>query len=158
MRRGLALWGVAILLPMLHFLLRVGVGIGGWAPDLLTIGLLVTARQVKPEVGAGLGFLFGLLEDSLSTLSFGANTIALTVVGFLGGRSRELFVGESFVFLASYLALGAWLRLAIHWLIAGGRVWADAPDVLLVQGGIAAVYAATVGSAILVVTGAWERV
>lgn len=157
MRRSLALWAVAIFLPVLHFLLHVGFGIGDAAPDLLTIGLLVTARQVRPGVAAALGFGFGLLEDALSILSFGANAVALTVVGFLGARSRDLFVGESLVFLASYLALRTWLREAIHWLIAGEGLWSDAPRALLVQAPAAAAYATIVGMVILVATRAWER-
>lgn len=156
MRRSLTLWAVAILLPALHFLLHVGLGIGNAAPDLLTIGLLVTARQVRPGVAAGLGFALGLAADALSVLSFGANAAALTVVGFLGSRSRDFFVGESLLFLASYLAIGTWLRDAIHWLIAGGGLWADAPRLLLVEAPVSAVYAAVVGTVILKMTGAWE--
>lgn len=156
MRRSATIWAVAILLPALHFLLHVGFGIGGAAPDLLTIGVLATARQVRPAVAAGLGFALGLVADSLSILSFGANAVALTVVGFLGSRSRDFFIGESLLFLASYLALGTWLRAAIHWLIAGGGLWVDAPKVLLIDAPVSAVYAAVVGTAILKLTGAWE--
>jgi rod shape-determining protein MreD len=152
-----ALWAVAVLLPVLHFLLHVGFGFGAQAPDLLTIGLLVTARHVRPGTAAGLGFALGLVEDSLSTLSFGANATALTVVGFLGARSRDLFMGESLFFLASYLALGTWARMTLHWLLAGEALWAEAPRALLMEAPLGALYAAVIGTILVWVTGAWER-
>ncbi len=157
MKPALVLWGVALLLPILHFALHVGLGIGAWAPDLLTVGLLVTARQVRTGSAAAIGFGLGLMEDALSILSFGANAMALTVVGILGARSRELFVGESLAFLASYLALGIWLRAAIHWLLTREGPREEAIRVLLLQAPAAALYAAAVGTLLLIVTGAWTR-
>ena len=157
MTRPIVLWGVAFLLPVLHFFLHVGLGIGAWAPDLLTVGLLVTARQVRTGAAAGIGSALGLMEDALSILSFGANAMALTVVGILGARSRELFVGESLVFLASYLALGIWLRRAIHWLLTAEGPREEAIQALLVQAPAGALYGAAVGTLLLTATGAWTR-
>ncbi len=150
-------WGVVILLPTAHFLLHVGLGLGAWAPDLLTVGVLVIARQVRTGTAAGIGFALGLMEDALSILSFGANALALTVVGILGGLSRELFLGESVRFLIAYLALGIWLRRAIHWLLTGAGSGEEAFRVMLVEGPMAALYAAVVGTIILIVTGVWTR-
>ncbi len=155
MRRGPLFWVVVILLPVLHFSLHVGLGAGQWAPDLLAVGLLVVARTVRTGTAAGVGFVLGLMEDALSILSFGANAMALTVVGILGARSRELFVGESVAFLASYLALGIWLRRGIHWLLTGIGGRDEALQVLFVQAPLAAAYAAMVGSVLLIVTGVW---
>jgi len=141
----------------LHFLLHVGFGLGAWAPDLLTVGLLVLAREVRVGVAAGVGFAFGLLEDAFSILAFGANAVALTVVGILGTRSRDLFVGESLTFLVSYLGLGTWLRFALQWLVGGeGGPRPPAGQTLLVQAPLAALYAAGVGILLLRVMGAWS--
>lgn len=156
MKHPLFFWGVALLLPIFHFTLHVGLGIGAGAPDLLTVGLLVTARQVRTGTAAGMGFALGLMEDALSILSFGANTVALTVVGILGARSRDVFVGESLTFLASYLALGIWLRGAIHWLLTRDGAREEAIRVLVVQVPVAAAYAAAVGTVLLMVTGIWK--
>ena len=157
MKRAPLFWGVALLLPVLHLTLHVGFGFGARAPDLLTVGLLVTARQVRTGTAAGTGFALGLMEDALSILSFGANAMALTVVGILGARSRELFVGESLSFLASYLAMGIWLRGAIHWLLTRDGGGEEAIRALVVQAPVAAVYGAAVGTVLLTVTGAWAR-
>ncbi len=156
MRGSPVFWGVAFLLPILHFLLHVGLGMGAGVPDLLTLGVLIVAREVRTGTAAGVGFALGLMEDAFSILSFGANALALTVVGAVGSRSREFFVGESLVFLISYLAVGTWLRYLIHWMASGAAVRPEVGDALLVQGGGVAVYTAVTGVLLLRVTGLWK--
>lgn len=147
---------VLVLLPILHFLLHVGFGMGRTAPDLLAVGLLLLAREVRTGTAAGIGFALGLLEDAFSLLAFGANALACTFVGILGSRSRDLFVGESLIFLMSYLFLGTWARVGLHWLVAGEEVRRDSGLVLLLEGPIDALYASAVGVALLLVTGVWR--
>jgi rod shape-determining protein MreD len=156
MKRTILFWAVAALLPILHFFFHVGLG-WQWAPDLLSVGLLLAAREFRMGQAAGVGFALGLLEDAFSILSFGANTLALTVVGILGSRSRDLFVGETFGFMISYLAIGTWLRIAIHWLAAGDGRGGDVATLLLIRAPLEGLYAAGVGLAILLLTGAWTR-
>lgn len=155
MRSPWRLWGVVTALVLLHFLLHLGFGLGGVAPDLLTVALLVAARQVRTGTGAGLGFAFGLLADAFSVLSFGANTLALTVVGAVGARTRDLFVGDSLMFLTSYLFVGKWTRDLLHWLFVGGGLREPFVQVMLVQGTLAAAYATVVGLVALTLTGVW---
>lgn len=151
------LWIVVTILVLLHFLLHVGFGLGEWVPDLLTVALLVGARETHIAMGAGLGFVFGLLEDAFSLLSFGANTVALTVVGLAGARTRDLFVGDSLLFLASYLVAGKWLRDALRWIMAGEGVRGPLVDNLFIHSPIQSVYAAVVGIGVLALTGAWSE-
>lgn len=156
MRRAGIYRGILVLLPVLHFLLHVGFGMERGAPDLLAVGLLLLAREVRAGGGAALGFTLGLLEDAFSLLAFGANALTCTLLGIIGSRSRELFVGESLFFLVSYLFLGTWLRAGIHWLLIGEEVRRDAGLALLVQAPADAAYAAGVGVFLLLVTGAWR--
>jgi rod shape-determining protein MreD len=156
MKRTILFCRVAALLPFLQFFFHVGMG-WGWAPDLLSVGLLLVARELRMGQAAGVGFAFGLLEDAFSILSFGANTMALTIVGTLGSRSRDLFVGETLLFMISYLAMGTWLRLAIHWLSAGEGRGGDAVTLLFIRAPLEGLYAAAVGIAILLFTGAWTH-
>lgn len=156
MKRTVLFWVVAGFLPLLHFLFHVGIG-WQWAPDLLSVGLLLVAREFRMGRAAGVGFFLGLLEDAFSILSFGANTFALTIVGIFGSKSRDLFVGETLLFMISYLALGTWLRIAIHWFAAGDGRGSDAAGLLLVRAPIEGAYAAAVGLAILTFTGAWTQ-
>lgn len=155
MRNAWRIWGTVILLALLHFFLRLGLGLGDSTPDLLVIALLIAAREVGMGSAAGIGFFFGLLEDAFSTLAFGASTLALTVVGAVGARTRDLFVGDSLLFLVSYLFLGKWTRDLIHWLAVGESVREPFVQAILVEGSLAAVYVTLVGVVAMTVSGAW---
>ena len=133
------------LLLVLHLFLHLGLGIGRGAPDLLTVALLLAARETGMGAGAGLGFFLGLMEDSFSVLAFGANTLSLTLVGILGARTRDLFVGDSVHFSFFYLTAGKLLRDLIHWLVAGEGIREPFLNAIVVDGTVAAVYGALVG-------------
>ncbi len=139
------MWGLVVGLFLLHFLLHVGFGIGGGAPDLLTVALLLVAREVELGTAAGVGLAFGLLEDALSVLSFGATGFAMTVVGMGGAVTRDLFVGDSLLFLGSYFLVGKWTRDLLHWVAGGEALRQPFVDQVLIQGFLAAAYAAAVG-------------
>jgi len=143
-------------LVVLHLLIHLGFGVGAAAPDLLTLALLLAAREVRMGTAGGVGFVFGLLEDSFSVLAFGANAVAMTVVGIVGARTREFFVGETFLFFFFYLAGGKWLRELVHWVVAGEGVRGPFLNALVVDGGIASLYVALVGLLILVPFGGRE--
>jgi rod shape-determining protein MreD len=138
-------WVLVVVLSILHFVLHVGFGIGRAAPDLLTIGVLLMVREVGLGTAAGLGLFFGLLEDSLSVLAFGANSVAMTVIGILGALTRDLFVGDSRLFVLSYLFVGKWMRDFAQWILVGDELRQPFADQVLVQGGVGALYVALVG-------------
>ena len=143
---------LTILVPALvviHLFLHLALGIGRGAPDLMTVALLLAAREWRMGGGGALGFFFGLLEDSFSVLAFGANTLALTVVGVLGARTRDLFVGESALFFFSYLSVGKILRDLIHWVAAGEGVREPFLSAIVVDSTVAAIYGAVVGLILL---------
>jgi cell shape-determining protein MreD len=155
----LRIWGVVGLLIFLHFGLHVSLGLGEIAPDLLVVALLIAAREVDIGWGAGLGFLLGLLDDAFSVLAFGANTLALTLVGMGGARTRDLFVGDSLLFLTSYLVFGKWARDFIHWVAVGEGLRESFVDTMLIQSPIAALYAGLIGLAVITISGmGWEMV
>lgn len=141
---------LVLLLVILHFLFHLGFGWGAGAPDLLIVALLLAAREVGMSVGAGLGLFFGLLEDAFSVLSFGANAVAMTLVGALGARTRDLFVGDSLLFAFAYVALGKWLRDLVHWLVVGAGAREPFLDAMLVDGLFSAVYVGLVAMIIMI--------
>jgi rod shape-determining protein MreD len=153
-----AFWLALILLPFLHFLFRVGLGFGNAVPDLLTLGLLLTAREVRSGAAAGFGFFYGLLEDAFAILSFGANTLVMTGVGILGARSRDLFVGESTGFFLLYLGGGTWLRTLLHWVVSAQDHRGSPAFVLLVEAPLVSLYTAGAGILLLKLTGRLVRV
>ncbi|MFQ5538566.1 MAG: hypothetical protein ACE5GJ_14065 [Gemmatimonadota bacterium] len=157
MRSSLLVWAVVVGLVILHFLLHVGFGLGPEAPDLLTVALLLGAREVGMGQASALGFIFGLLEDALSVLSFGANTVAMALVGALGAVTRDLFVGDSLVFLVSYFVIGKWIRDLVHWLVVGESLRQPFVDQVMVQGLLGGIYAAVVGVGVMALTGLWRE-
>ncbi len=157
MRAGTRLWLVVGGLFVLHFFLHVGLGLGPVAPDLLTVALLLSAREVGMGYAAGLGLFFGLLEDALSVLAFGANSVAMSVAGILGAVTRDLFVGDSLLFLVSYFVLGKWITDLVRWIMIGEGLRQPFVDDVIVQGLLGAVYAAAVGIALMALTGLWRE-
>lgn len=144
---------LVLVLAALHFLLHLSLGLGAVTPDLLVVGLLLLARQVGMAAAAATGFAFGLMEDALSLAAFGANALALAVVGALGARTRDLFVGDSVLFMVSYVALGKWLRDFLHWLFVGPGLRDDFVGSMVLRAPLAALYATAVGLAAWAVTG-----
>ncbi len=146
---------VVVGLSVLHFLLHVGFGLGDVAPDLLTVALLVGVREVEVGWGAGIGFLLGLFEDAFAALAFGASTVAMTIVGVAGARTRDLFVGDSLIFLVSYLFVGKWLRDLVYWIAVGEDIRQPFIDSMLIGSGLAAAYATVVGVVAIAISGSW---
>lgn len=134
-------------LALVHFLLHVGFGLRA-APDLLTVALLLGAREVGIGTAAALGLVAGLLEDSLSVLAFGANALAMTLVGVAGGATRDLFVGDSRLFVVTYFLFGKWLRDLIHWIAVGDVFRQPFVDQVLIGGFLGGMWAALVGLAL----------
>jgi hypothetical protein len=131
----------------------VGLGYGREAPDLLTIGLLLAAREAGMGGAATIGLLFGLLEDALSVLAFGAYTVAMTAVGIVGALTRDLFVGDSRLFAVSYFFAGKWMRDFVHWVMVGEELRQPFVDQVLMQGAAGGAYAAAVGLVVVTLAG-----
>ena len=132
-------------LVVLHFVLRVGLGLGVLAPDLLVVALLLASRRMRPGGAAGLGFVLGVLEGSANPTVFGAASLALSVVGYLGSRSREWLAGDDPVTMVAYFFVGTLLYEALLYVLlaltgAGGSAMALAIPALF-----ASLYAAAVG-------------
>ena len=140
-------WGFRIfiaVLVVLHFVLRVGLGLDQLAPDLLVVALLLAAREIRAGWAAGLGLLLGVLDGSMVPFNLGISSLVLTALGFVGARSREIFSGESYVFLALYLFVGKWLYDAMLSLLTRELFRAGASEILVVAP-MNAIYAAAAG-------------
>ena len=135
----------------------VGLGLGASAPDLLVIALLVSSRAMGTGSAAGTGFGLGLLEDAFSSLAFGANALSLTIVGAVGARTRDLFVGDSMAFVVAYLFVGKWARDFLHWVLGGGALREPFFQTIVFEGMGSAAYATAVGVAVFALAGVkWE--
>jgi len=133
-------------LILAHLLLRVALGLGNEAPDLFLVAVLVGSRHLSLRGGAVLGFGVGLIEDSFAMGSFGATVFAMTVTGTAAAQTRPLFVGNSWVFLVSYFALGKLLRDLLSWLASEPANRSVFADQFLFESPLMAVYAAVIGT------------
>ncbi len=148
-----ALAVLVVALVVFHFLLRLGFGLGVFAPDLLVVALLVGAREMRAGPAAGLGLLLGILDGAVIPFALGNSAVVLTILGFVGSRTRQLVAGDSLSFLALYLFVGKWLFDAL----LAGIGWLFPPHIavdlgaLLLVSPLAALYAAVVGVAVVAV-------
>lgn len=143
--RNRAFWVFIVIVVIAHFVLHLAIGAKENAPDLLTVAVLFSARRTRGSVAALIGFILGILNDGLSPTAFGADAIALTLVGYLGARSRDLFEGESLLFIGGYLFIGKWLHDVIYYLLPKTEVRGDTVQQLLFQAPLAGLYAAGAG-------------
>lgn len=146
---GGVFWVFIFFLVTVHLVLRVTLGLGGAAPDLLTVAVLLGARRSRPAVAAGLGFVLGLLRDALALGPFGSAAAVLTVLGYLGSRTRDLVEGEGLLFTMVYLFVGVWLHDAAFAVLTGDILTGDIASLLVLGAALAAAYAAAAGALLL---------
>ena len=138
-------WTLILFLVVLHLFLRLTLGYGQSAPDLFAVALLLAAREVNIGTGSFLGLLLGILEDGFSVMSFGAHAFSFSVLGLVSGRIRNIFVGDSAVFMAAYFFLGKFLRDLLYWLAVGEVARDPFISIFLPDALVAATYVGLVG-------------
>jgi rod shape-determining protein MreD len=109
-----ALAGFALLV-VLHFTLRP---LLGWrAPmDFLLLAVLLVAVRTRPGVAALMGFVVGLISDSLSPTALGAGAIAMTIVGYSASWLKAVFFADNLALNAFFFFAGKWLFDVIYFL------------------------------------------
>ena len=144
-RSAVGFWIFFAFVLIAHFIIHLALGFGASAPDLLTVALLLAVRRTRGSVAAALGLGLGLLHDALASVAFGADAIVLTFLGYLGARSRDLFEGDSLLFIGVYLFLGKWLHDMLYGLLVRELARGDLASRALVHAPLAAIWAALAG-------------
>jgi rod shape-determining protein MreD len=101
---------VLLALLVLPFYLRPRLWNARVSPDFLLIGLMLFAMRSGAGTAAFVGFLVGLIEDTLTPARFGAATLAHTLVGYLASWGRAVFFADNMLVNAAFVAVGLWLR------------------------------------------------
>jgi rod shape-determining protein MreD len=140
-RTTTSFWIFIFLLVVLHLTLRIGLALTV-VPDLIVVALLLGARRLSGAGAAFYGLVLGILADSLAMVAFGATAVAFVIAGFLGARSRNFFEGDSYLFIAFYAFMGAWLVEAIRFAVGGAAGRGQAPMLLLTAAPLTALYVA----------------
>lgn len=130
-RRVLALTIAFLLLVVLHYTVRP---LLGWRAsiDFLVIALLLLSVRMRPGAAAALGFLTGLISDSLTPATLGAGALAMTVVGFAASWLRAVIFADNVVLHAFFFFVGKWAFDLIYLVVARGAP----PMELLAQAGV----------------------
>ena len=136
---------VLALLVVLHLFLRVTLGYGQSSPDLLVVALLMASRGLSLGAGSALGFILGILEDGFSAMAFGAHAFSLSVLGLLSCRVKDIFVGDSSLFVAAYFFCGKFVRDLLYWSIIGTAARDPFWNIFLPDALLASAYVGIVG-------------
>ena len=112
--------GVFILLVALHFLVRPLIATRV-SIDFLVIAVLLAAVHVRPGAAAIIGFLTGLVADSMTPLSLGAGALAMSAVGSAASWLKAVVFGDNVVAQVVFLGAGK-LAFDIIYLVIEGRL------------------------------------
>ncbi|MFN8572590.1 MAG: rod shape-determining protein MreD [Gemmatimonadaceae bacterium] len=137
------------ILVTLHYSIRP---LLGWrvGMDFLVIAVLLTAVRVRPGVAAVLGFLTGLVADSLSPSAFGAGALAMTGIAFTASWLKAVFFADNVVLHAFFFFVGKWAYDIVYVLAERRMGVTEAAIQLLLWSPLSAALTAMVGLLLLV--------
>lgn len=111
---------VFALLIALHYTVRPLIGTR-ISIDFLVIAVLLTAVRVRPGAAALVGFVTGIITDSLTPLSLGAGALAMSIVASMASWLKAAVFGDNVVLQAIFFAAGKW-AFDIIYLVAENRL------------------------------------
>ena len=114
-----------VILVVLHYTLRP---LLGWrAPiDFMLIAVLLLSIRVRPGAAAIIGFLVGLIADSLTPDSLGAGAVAMTAVAYAASWLKAVFFADNLALNAFFFFVGKWLFDLVYFIgeqrLSGGQL------------------------------------
>lgn len=112
---------VVVGLMILHFVLYRFFVRWPAMPNFLIGGLLLAALRMRAGHAALLGFGLGMLEAAMGLEGLGTTSLVLTLVGYLGARSRDLLFADARHYVFIYLFVGTWVaEVALILTLPGG--------------------------------------
>ena len=112
--------GVFVVLLALHFTIRPLIGTR-LSIDFLVIAVLLAAVYVRPGIAALIGFIAGLIADSLTPLSFGAGALAMSAVGSAASWLKAAVFGDNVLAQTVFFGAGK-LAFDIIYLVVERRL------------------------------------
>jgi len=100
---------VVLVLLVVHFTLYRFFVRWPVMPNLMIGALLIGALRMPAGIAALFGFGLGILEASMGLEGLGTISLVLTVVGYLGARSRDLLFADARHYVFFYLFAGTWV-------------------------------------------------
>ena len=136
------------LLLVLHYTLRP---LLAWrsSPDFLVIALLLVSIRVRPGSAAVVGFITGLIADSISIDGLGAGALAMSVVAFGASWLKAVFFADNLPLIAFFIFLGKWALDIMYHVASGTLGGGELAMQLLVWSPLAAAVTALFGLIVL---------
>jgi len=148
-------WLVLAGLVALQFSVRAQLGNDRVAPDFLLLALMIYTIRSRPGTSAAAGFLVGVLQDALTPASFGAGSLAHTLVGYLSSWAKAVFFAENMFVNGCLFFAGTWLRNLVEALASGKLKGLPLAWELLVWSSLQSLTTAAVGVVVLWLFGRW---
>ncbi len=138
------------VLVLLHFTLRP---LLGWrAPiDFLLLAVLTSAVRVRPAGAVVIGFVVGLVADSLSPDTLGAGALAMLLVAYLASWLKAVFFADSLPLNAMFFFAGKWLFDIIYFIAEHNLSGVELVQQLLLWSPLSAAATAIAGVVVLLV-------
>ncbi len=137
-----------LIFVLLHYTLRP---LLGWrAPmDFLLIALLLASVRVRPGTAAVIGFVVGLVSDSLAPDALGAGALGMTVVGFSASYLKAVFFADNLMLNAFFFFAGKWMFDIIYFGLEQRMHGVELAQQLVLWSPLSAAVTATVGVLLL---------
>ncbi len=137
-----------LIFVLLHYTLRP---LLGWrAPmDFLLIAVLLASVRVRPGTAAVIGFIVGLVSDSLAPDALGAGALAMTVVGFSASYLKAVFFADNLILNAFFFFVGKWMFDLIYFAMEQRMHGVELAQQLLLWSPLSAAVTAAVGVLLL---------
>jgi rod shape-determining protein MreD len=137
------------ILLLLHFSLRP---LLAWHAeiDFLLIAVLLAAVRVRPGVAAIMGFVVGLLVDSLTPGAFGAGALAMSCVAFAASWLKAVFFADNLALNGFFFFAGRWAYAIIYVLAEHQRSGVDLAQEVFVWAPLSGAVTAAAGVILLV--------
>lgn len=146
MRRGIAIVALTWCAVFFQSSLAGSIAVGGMAPDLLCILIMLVALRIGPLPAMRVGFLGGFLADCYHPATMGLYAACYTAAGFAGGAVRDRIYRDK---LSSQIASVAALTVLTVPLTAMLRSGGGYFPLLARYGAGSAVYTAVLSAAVL---------
>ena len=125
--------------------------------DFLIIALLLAAVRMRPGAAAVIGFLLGVMLDSLVPGAFGAAPLGMTLVGYGASWLKPVFFADNLPLNGFFFFAGKWLFDVVY-LTAGQRLrGSELVMQLLLWSPLAAALTALVGVILLILARPWTE-
>jgi len=136
------------LLLVLHYTLRP---LLAWraSPDFLVIAVLLVSIRVRPGTAAIVGFVVGLIADSISIDGLGAGALAMSVVAYGASWLKAVFFADNLLLIALFIFLGKWTLDFMYHLASGTLGGGELAMQLLVWSSLAALVTTIFGLIVL---------